>query len=1023
MIIMFYFFLLFLFLSNISLTVSSQHHHHHLLLCHPQQSLALLQFKNAFSLGAPSSYCSKSYPRTTTWNESTDCCLWDGVECDDQGQGHVVALHLGCSLLQGTLHPNSTLFTLSHLQTLNLSSNNFSGSPFSPQFGILSNLRVLDLSRSFFKGHVPLQISHLSKLVSLHLFYNFDLTFSNMVMNQLVLNLTNLRDLGLAHTNLSHIIPTSNFMNFSLSLESLDLSYSYLSGNFPDHIFNLPNLHVLALQYNLELNGHLPTSNWSRSLQLLDLSFTNFSGGIPSSIGEARALRYLDLGSCNFNGEISNFEIHSNPLIMGDQLVPNCVFNITKRAPSSSNSFLSTLLPGNVCSTGQLSNLTHLNLASNNFTGVIPSWLFSLPTLKFLNLYHNNFSGFMRDFRSNTLEYVDASFNQFQGEIPLSVYRQVNLRELRLCHNNLSGVFNLDIERIPSLTSLCVSNNPQLSIFSSKPISSNLEFISMSSVKLNNNVPYFLRYQKNLSILELSHNALSSGMEHLLSLPKLKRLFLDFNLFNKLPTPILLPSIMEYFSVSNNEVSGNIHPSICEATNLIFLDLSNNSFSGTIPPCLSNMSNLNTLILKSNNFSGVIPTPQNIQYYLASENHFTGEIPFSICFANNLAILGLSNNHLSGTLPPCLTNIASLLALNLQANDISGTIPSTFSTSCKLRSLDLSNNKLEGELPTSLLNCEDLQILDVENNNITGHFPHWLSTLPLRALIFRSNRFYGHLNNSFNTYSFFNLRILDLSFNHFSGPLPSNLFLNLRAIKKFDLIPQFDDYLYPEWFFFGSSDNYQDSLLLTLKGSNQRVERILKAFKAMDLSSNDFSGEIPSEIGILRFLGGLNISHNKLTGEIPTSLGNLTNLEWLDLSSNELRGQIPPQLGALTYLSILNLSQNQLSGPIPQGKQFATFESSSYVGNIGLCNFPLPNCGGDETGNSHESQLVDDDDEDDSLSKGFWWKVVFLGYGCGMGFGIFVGYLVFRIGKPVWIVARVEGKPRRNNYRAAGRNN
>uniref|UniRef100_A0A9I9EL15 Leucine-rich repeat-containing N-terminal plant-type domain-containing protein n=1 Tax=Cucumis melo TaxID=3656 RepID=A0A9I9EL15_CUCME len=135
------------------LTVNSQHHGN---VCDPKQGLALLHFKNVFSLDMPSSSWSELYPRTFTWNETTDCCLWDGVECDDEGQGHIVGLHLGCSLLHGTLHPNNTLFTLSHLKTLNLSYNNFAGSPLSPQFGMLSNLRVLDLSGSSFKGHVPL---------------------------------------------------------------------------------------------------------------------------------------------------------------------------------------------------------------------------------------------------------------------------------------------------------------------------------------------------------------------------------------------------------------------------------------------------------------------------------------------------------------------------------------------------------------------------------------------------------------------------------------------------------------------------------------------------------------------------------------------------------------------------------------------------------------------------------------------------------------------------------------------------
>ncbi|KAL0538410.1 hypothetical protein IC582_027429 [Cucumis melo] len=214
-VMMCYFFLLFLFLSNISLTVNFQQHHHHV-VCDPNQSLALLQFKNVFSLDTPSSWSEYSYPRTSTWNETTDCCSWDCVECDDKGEGHVVGLHLGCSFLNGTLHPNDTLFTLSHLQTLNLSYNDFSESSVSPQFGTLTNLRILDLSGSHFKGEVPLQISHLSKLVSLRLSHGYILSFSNVVMSQLVPNLTNPRDLRLTEVNLYDLSPTHSSTSLSL---------------------------------------------------------------------------------------------------------------------------------------------------------------------------------------------------------------------------------------------------------------------------------------------------------------------------------------------------------------------------------------------------------------------------------------------------------------------------------------------------------------------------------------------------------------------------------------------------------------------------------------------------------------------------------------------------------------------------------------------------------------------------------------------------------------------------------------
>ncbi|TYK24555.1 receptor like protein 30-like [Cucumis melo var. makuwa] len=904
------------------------------------------------SLEDGNSYQSTAHYRLSKWNESTDCCLWDGVECDDEGQGHVVGLHLGCSLLQGPLHPNSTLFTLSHLKTLNLSFNDFSGSPISPQFGImLTNLRVLDLSYSFFQGQVPMQIPYLSNLVSLNLSHNYDLSFSNVVMNRLVQNLTNLKDFKLAFTDLSHITPTS-FINFSLSLKSLDLSYSYLSGNFPNHIFSLPNLNVLNLEFNFKLNGHLPMSNWSKSLQILDLHRTSFSGGIPNSISEAKVLSYLNLGFCNFNGEIPNFETHSNPLITS-QLVPNCVFNNITQQTWPSNSFT------NVCTNTPLPNLIHVVLSTNSFTGIIPSWIYLLPNLKYLNLGSNNFSGFMEDFRSNSLEYLVLSNNNLQGEISKSIYRQPNLIYLGLNSNNISGVLNLDmLLRIPSLWNLQISNNSQLSIFSTNVSSLNLIIIGMASLNNLGKIPYFLRNQKNLLRLDLS----------------------------------------------NNQIEGKIPEWFFELGNLMFLDLSHNSLSGELPSCLSNMTKLRTLILKSNNFSGVIPIPPpSIVIYIASENQFVGKIPHSICLALDLQILSLSNNRISGgTIPSCLTNITSLSVLDLKGNNFIGTIPTTlFPSGCQLRSLDLNDNQIEGELPQSLLNCKHLQVLDLGNNNITGYFPYWLKTvLDLQVLILRSNRFYGHINNSFTKDSFSNLRIIDLSRNYFSGPLPSKFF-NMRAIQKVENQKSNS--------FFGD-DYYRDSIVISLKGLEQKLERILLIFKTIDLSSNGFSGEIPKEIGKLRSLVGLNLSNNKLTGEIPTSLGNLNNLEWLDLSSNELCGNIPPQLVGLTFLSHLNLSSNHLSGPIPQGNQFDTFESFSYFGNLGLCGKPLPNCDAGYPKDHKYQPLYEEEEEGDGFEKGIWVKAVFMGYGCGIVFGTFIGYLVFHHRKPMWIVARVEGK-------------
>ena len=52
-------------------------------------------------------------------------------------------------------------------------------------------------------------------------------------------------------------------------------------------------------------------------------------------------------------------------------------------------------------------------------------------------------------------------------------------------------------------------------------------------------------------------------------------------------------------------------------------------------------------------------------------------------------------------------------------------------------------------------------------------------------------------------------------------------------------------------------------------------------------------------------LASLELSRNELTGEIPTELGLLRELRNLELEGNELSGEIPDELGDLDQLGTL----------------------------------------------------------------------------------------------------------------------
>ena len=70
-------------------------------------------------------------------------------------------------------------------------------------------------------------------------------------------------------------------------------------------------------------------------------------------------------------------------------------------------------------------------------------------------------------------------------------------------------------------------------------------------------------------------------------------------------------------------------------------------------------------------------------------------------------------------------------------------------------------------------------------------FPFWLGALPhLNVLILRSNRFHGAIGSWHTNFRFPKLPIIDLSYNEFTGNLPSEYFKNLDAMK----IPDVDQY-------------------------------------------------------------------------------------------------------------------------------------------------------------------------------------------------------------------------------------
>ncbi|KAK4576262.1 hypothetical protein RGQ29_026997 [Quercus rubra] len=783
--------------------------------------------------------------------------------------------------------------------------------------------------------------------------------------------LRHLRSLNLAGNSFNPSLISSEFGNFE-TLTHLNLSYSYFSGKIPYEISQLSSLVSLDLSYNYLLIIETPV--WKRVvdnltlLRELLLDWTDMSSIRPNSLMNlSSSLTTLSLHDCDLRGKLEN-NILCLPNIQTLDLGYN--FNLEGSLPNSNCNFSSSLkfldlfeirfsgeLPDSI---GSLKSLNHLNLQYCNFTGSIPTSLGSLTQITHLILSSNNFIGPIPALLGNLTQitYLDLFENKFTGPIPSSLGNLTHITYLNLYENMFTGPIPSSLGNLTQMTYLDLSQNSFRGLL---PLSL-LNLPNLSTLRLYNNqlvgpLPSHICPQLDLIFhlirLSLSSNSLNGTLPSwLFSLPSLEMLGLD-----------------------DNEFIGEIGEFKCNS--LDYLDLGYNKLQGSIPRSISRLVNLTYL------------------YFFVSNNSLTGEIPFLICNASSLEVLDLSHNSLSGMIPKCLANFSVLSVLDLRMNKLRGTIPATFAKGNKFRNINFNGNQLEGQLPRSLANCRNLEVLDLGNNKINGTFPYWLeSLLKLRVLVLRSNRFQGSISNPKTKFPFPNLRIIDISNNQFSGSLPRKYFKYLKAMMNVDEsevgLKYMGDYY------------YQDSLNVMMKGLYIELVRIQTVFTTIDFSNNRFIGEMPKILGRLKSLKGLNFSHNNLTGYIPSSLGNLTNLEWLDLSFNKLSGEIPMQLAELPWLEVLDLSHNQLIGRIPLGKQFNTFDNDSYMENLGLCGFPLSRTCNNGTKQPTPSTLQKEEPE-----NGFGWQAVSIGYGCGVIFGTLMGYLMFKFGKPKWIVRMV----------------
>jgi Leucine-rich repeat (LRR) protein len=163
------------------------------------------------------------------------------------------------------------------------------------------------------------------------------------------------------------------------------------------------------------------------------------------------------------------------------------------------------------------------------------------------------------------------------------------------------------------------------------------------------------------------------------------------------------------------------------------------------------------------------------------------------------------------------------------------------------------------------------------------------------------------------------LVVLDLSYNQFSGSIPTGLgnCSELRVLKAGhnNLSGPLPDELYN-----ATSLEYlsfpENGLHALLHGSHLMK---LRNLTNLDLGGNMLHGKIPNSIGQLKRLEELHLENNNMTGELPSTLSNCTNIITIDLKGNNFSGELQKvNFSNLRNLEVLDLLYNNFTGTIPE---------------------------------------------------------------------------------------------------------
>ncbi|KAM0960982.1 hypothetical protein ACFX13_020736 [Malus domestica] len=256
-----------------------------------------------------------------------------------------------------------------------------------------------------------------------------------------------------------------------------------------------------------------------------------------------------------------------------------------------------------------------------------------------------------------------------------------------------------------------------------------------------------------------------------------------------------------------------------------------------------------------------------------------------------------------------------VVKLELPKRRLLGNLSASLGTLDQLRTLNLSHNFLKHLLPVSLFHLPNLKLLDLSSNDFSGPIPVDIDLPSVQFIEISYNFLNGSLPASICDSST-QLRTLKLAVNYFSGNLPPGLG-NCISLEHLCLAMNNFNGSVPEGIFRLrklTQLNIQDN---KLSGALSEEFGNLSNLVRLDISTNGFSGTIPDVFHSLGRLQNFVAHSNRFGGRIPPSLSSSSTITLLNLKNNSLQGTIDLDCSAMTSLTSLDLGSNRFDGPIP----------------------------------------------------------------------------------------------------------